>query len=79
MLHPEYLVVFDPKRIHRFPIGYAVHKNNLILQSILNSWIDIQKSTGNINHLYDYWIQGKGAKIKKKVFGVSSNIPAFML
>ncbi|NOQ17122.1 MAG: cation:dicarboxylase symporter family transporter [Methyloprofundus sp.] len=64
MLHPSYSVSFDRNKIHRFPVGYAVQKNNLALQAMLNSWLDIQKSTGNIANLYDYWIEGKGA-IKK--------------
>jgi Na+/H+-dicarboxylate symporter/ABC-type amino acid transport substrate-binding protein len=62
MLYPEFAVSYDRANIQRFPVGYAVHKNNLKLQAMLNSWLDIQKSTGNTENLYDYWIQGKGAK-----------------
>ncbi|RLA22516.1 MAG: ABC transporter substrate-binding protein [Gammaproteobacteria bacterium] len=74
MLHPEYSVSFDPTRIQRFPIGYAVHKNNLALQSMLNSWLEIQKSTGNKEHLYDYWIQGKGASKHEVRWSILQNI-----
>lgn len=74
MLHPEYSVSFDPARIHQFPIGYAVHKNNLVLQAMLNSWLEIQKSTGNKKHLYDYWIQGKGASKHQTRWSILQNI-----
>ena len=74
MIHPEYSVTFDPNRLHRFPVGYAVHKNNLKLQSLLNSWLDIQKSTSNIGYLYDYWIQGKGAVTKKPRWSILHNV-----
>jgi len=74
MLHPEYTVSFDPTRIQRFPIGYAVQKNNLALQAMLNSWLEIQKSTGNKEHLYDYWIQGKGASKHKTRWSILQNI-----
>ncbi len=74
MLHPEYTVAFDPSKLHRFPVGYAVHKNNLKLQSMLNSWLEIQKSTGNIDYFYDYWIQGKGAKKKTRRWSILRNV-----
>lgn len=74
MLYPDYAVTYDPSKLHRFPIGYAVHKNNLELQSMLNSWIDIQKSTGRIAQLYDYWIQGGGAKTKEPRWSILENI-----
>ena len=74
MLHSDYSVSYDPTRIHRFPVGYAVHKNNLPLQSLLNSWLDIQKSTGRIAKLYDYWIQGKGAIKKTPRWSILQNV-----
>ncbi|MCF7971534.1 MAG: cation:dicarboxylase symporter family transporter [Methylococcaceae bacterium] len=74
MLHPEYSVSFDPTRIHRFPVGYAVHKHNLALQAMLNSWLEIQESTGNKDHLYDYWIQGKGANKHEARWSILQNI-----
>ncbi len=74
MLHPEYTVSYDPSKLHRFPVGYAVHKENLELQSMLNSWINILKSTGRIQQLYDYWIQGEGAKTKEPRWSILENI-----
>ena len=74
MLHPEYAVSYDPSKLHRFPIGYAVHKGNLELQAMLNSWIDILKSTGRISKLYDYWIQGEGSKIKEPRWSILENV-----
>ena len=74
MLHPDYAVTYDPAKLHRFPIGYAVHNGNLELQAMLNSWIDIQKSTGRIAQLYDYWIQGGGAKSKEPRWSILENI-----
>ena len=74
MLHPEYAVSYDPSKLHRFPIGYAVHKGNLELQAMLNSWIDILKSTGRISKLYDYWIQGEGSKIKEPRWSILEHV-----
>ncbi|WP_428353772.1 cation:dicarboxylate symporter family transporter [Methyloprofundus sp.] len=74
MLHPEYAVTYDPLRLHRFPIGYAVNNGNLKLQAMLNSWIDIQKSTGRIAQLYDYWIQGGGAETKEPRWSILENV-----
>ncbi len=74
MLHPDYAVSYDQTKLHRFPIGYAVHKGNLELQSLLNSWIDILNSTGRIAKLYDYWIQGEGAKTKNPRWSILQNL-----
>ena len=74
MLHPDYAVTYDPTKLHRFPIGYAVHNGNLELQAMLNSWIDILKSTDQITKLYDYWIQGGGAKSKEPRWSILENI-----
>jgi len=74
MLYPEYSVSYDASRINRFPVGYAVNKNNLKLQAMLNSWLDIQKSTGRIEELYDYWIQGKGAVTKEPRWSILNNV-----
>lgn len=74
MLHPEYTVAYDPSKLHRFPIGYAVHNENLKLQSMLNSWLDIQKSTNRITQLYDYWIQGEGAKTVEPRWSILENV-----
>ncbi|OAI16139.1 hypothetical protein A1359_08985 [Methylomonas lenta] len=61
MLYPEYAVSFDKNRIHRFPVSYAVHNQNLLLHATLNSWLDIQRTTGRSEQLYQYWIEGQGA------------------
>jgi hypothetical protein len=41
---------------------------------MLNSWLEIQKSTGNKKHLYDYWIQGKGASKHQTRWSILQNI-----
>lgn len=74
MLYPHYAVSYDRSNIQRFPIGYAVQKNNLKLQAMLNSWLDIQKSTGNSEELYDYWIQGKGSKKHEPRWSILQNV-----
>lgn len=74
MLHPDYAVAYDPSRLHRFPIGYAVHNGNMELQALLNSWIDIQQSTGRIAQLYNYWIQGQGATTQEPRWSILENV-----
>jgi Na+/H+-dicarboxylate symporter/ABC-type amino acid transport substrate-binding protein len=74
MLNPDYSVSYDLSKIKRFPIGYAVNKNNLKLQSMLNSWLDIQKSMGNTAKIYDYWIQGQGSKKQGPRWSILDNV-----
>ncbi|HXE98636.1 MAG TPA: cation:dicarboxylase symporter family transporter [Dongiaceae bacterium] len=62
VLHPDYKAVFFKTHINKFPVAYAVAYNNLELQVFLNSWLNVQKSAGTVQALYDKWILGKGAE-----------------
>ena len=74
MMYPEYAIAFDKTRINRFPVGYAVAKDNVKLHAMLNSWLDMQQSTGRIKKLYDYWIQGKGSIEKQPRWSIIENV-----
>jgi len=62
VLHPDYKAVFFKTNINKFPVAFAVAHNNLELQTFLNSWLNVQKSAGTVQALYDKWILGKGAE-----------------
>jgi len=62
VLHPDYKAVFFKTNINKFPVAFAVAHNNLELQTFLNSWLNVQKSAGTVQTLYDKWILGKGAE-----------------
>jgi ABC-type amino acid transport substrate-binding protein len=62
VLYPDYKAVFFRTNINRFPVAYAVARNNLQLLAYLNNWLSVQKSAGTIQTLYDKWILGKGVQ-----------------
>jgi ABC-type amino acid transport substrate-binding protein len=61
VIHPEYKAVFFKTNINKYPVAFAVARDNLQLQVFLNNWLTVQKSAGTVQALYDQWLLGKGA------------------
>jgi len=60
VIHPEYKAVFFKTSINKYPVAFAVARDNLQLQAFLNNWLEVQKSAGTVQAHYDKWILGKG-------------------
>ena len=58
ILYPRFAVVV-PRPVVRLPITYLVAPENPSLLQAMNEWLLIEMATGDIDELYDYWIQGK--------------------
>jgi len=74
LLEPEYTTLYRRDEIQSFPASYVVAKNNLDLLSFLNGWLELQRTSGNIEQRYDYWIQGKNAVPKKPRWSILNNV-----
>ncbi|SHI15949.1 cation:dicarboxylate symporter family transporter [Ferrimonas marina] len=74
ILYPEYTTLYNREEVRSFPASYAVAKQNLSLQLFLNSWLELQRSSGHIDKLYDYWILGKNAEPKKARWSVIKDV-----
>jgi hypothetical protein len=62
VFYPEYTpALFGGRKI---PVGYAVEPGNLELQSFLNSWVAVEKSTKSIDRFFNYWFKGENAVSK---------------
>jgi len=66
--------MFDRDNQIRFPMAWAMPRENNSLRIYLNSWLDLQKTTGRIDELYNYWILGKNAKQKKPRWSIIRNV-----
>jgi Na+/H+-dicarboxylate symporter/ABC-type amino acid transport substrate-binding protein len=57
VLYPSFTVVV-PRPVLRLPVAYSVSPDNLSLLQAMNDWLKIERATGDIEEIYDYWIQG---------------------
>lgn len=74
ILYPHYTTLYNREEIKSFPMSYAVAKSNLSLHTFINSWLTIQKSSGYVDKLYDYWILGKNAVPKTKRWSIMKDV-----
>lgn len=61
MLYPEYATVFRRNEVKSFPASWALAMENIDLLTYMNSWLELRRSVGTVDTLYDYWILGKNA------------------
>jgi ABC-type amino acid transport substrate-binding protein len=58
ILYPRFTVVV-PRPVLQVPVIYLVGQDRPVLLRALNAWLLIEKQTGGVNKLEDYWIEGK--------------------
>ncbi len=63
ILHPRFSVVI-PRPVLRVPVVYLVAHDSALLLRAMNAWLLIEKETGGIDALSDYWIQGKTKEVQ---------------
>lgn len=61
LIHPEYSVVNPFAHADRAPLVIAIAGRDLALEETIDIWIRLQKMNGQIDHLKEYWIEGKDA------------------
>ncbi len=54
LLHPEYTTLCRREGIASFPASYAVAQQNANLLNFMNSWLELQRTSGKIERLFDY-------------------------
>jgi Na+/H+-dicarboxylate symporter/ABC-type amino acid transport substrate-binding protein len=74
LLYPEYDVINPLGNIVSVPLVYPMAGNDRQLEELMDNWIEIKKSDGTIEGLYDYWILGRGARIKTPRWSVIRDV-----
>ena len=70
LVHPQYSVVTPFQRHIKIPLVYLVALGEEQSEDYLKHWIELKKQDGTIQELYDYWILGRGAEVKKPRWSV---------
>jgi ABC-type amino acid transport substrate-binding protein len=74
MFYPDFGVIVPEGTNAQYPTGFAVAKRHTDLANYLNAWLNIRRSSGKIQQVYDYWILGKGSKAQIRRWSVMDNI-----
>ncbi|NTS77651.1 cation:dicarboxylase symporter family transporter [Catenovulum sp. SM1970] len=74
MLHPEYTTLFNSKELKSYPSAYAVAKHNYELLNFMNAWLALQKSSGELDKHYNYWILGENAVPKTPRWSIIKDV-----
>lgn len=74
MLYPSYTTLYNREEIKSFPASYVIAMSNPTLVNFMNSWLELQKSSGYVDTLYNYWILGENAKPKQPRWSVIKDV-----
>jgi Na+/H+-dicarboxylate symporter/ABC-type amino acid transport substrate-binding protein len=64
LLFPRFSLVV-PRPIVFLPVAYAVAHGNDKLLNAFNAWLVVEKSKGNVDRLYQYWMLGKAVETQR--------------
>ncbi len=73
ILFPRFSVVV-PRPVLQVPVVYTVPRDRPLLLRAMNAWLLIEKETGGIDALTDYWIQGKTKEVQPPRWSVVRNV-----
>lgn len=71
--YPRYTVVETQKSI-KIPAGYAVPKGDIEFVEFISNWVDLKRSEGTIDDLYEYWMLGGVTKVKQPRWSVVRDV-----
>lgn len=74
LLFPQYSVVVPDPHVISVPIAFALPSDAERWNRYVNAWIDLNKTSRQVQRLYDYWILGRGAEEKKRRWSVVHNV-----
>ncbi|MEP1471589.1 MAG: cation:dicarboxylase symporter family transporter [Halieaceae bacterium] len=73
VLYPNFVVVV-PRPVLQLPVAYSVAPDNPTLLRAMNNWLRIEQATGEIDEIYDYWIQGDTERNKPPRWSIARNV-----
>jgi Na+/H+-dicarboxylate symporter len=73
ILYPRFTVVV-PKPVIQLPSVYLVALDNPSVLRAMNEWLLIEKSTGGIDEMYDFWVQGKTQQVQPPRWSVVRDV-----
>ena len=73
VLYPLFAVAV-PRPVVQLPTVYLVAPDRPALLRAMNEWLLIEKATGGIDEIYDYWVQGETGQIQPPRWSVIRDV-----
>ena len=74
LLHPEYTTVVPKSSVLQFPMSLAIAKGETDFLIFLTQWLSAKKYSGVIHHANEYWVSGKGARVKEPRWSIMHDV-----
>jgi len=74
LVFPDFTVVVPKPHVIATSTAFALPRSAPALYDYVSTWIALKKKEGVIQHLYDYWILGRGAKSTKPRWSVIRDV-----
>ena len=71
--YPHYGVVTTEQRVG-IPAAYPVPKGDIEMMEFVSNWIELKKSEGTIEQLYEYWMHGGATEMKTPRWSVIRDV-----
>jgi hypothetical protein len=55
-------------------MGYPLPKNDVEWHRFVSTWVDIEKKSGAVDRMFDYWIKGAGAESKEPRWSIIRDV-----
>jgi ABC-type amino acid transport substrate-binding protein len=73
ILYPRFTVVV-PRPVIQLPVVYVVARDNFSLLRAMNEWLLIEKATGGVDEIHEYWVQGKTDQVQPPRWSVIRDV-----
>jgi len=74
LLYPAYSVVVPQPRPAALPVAIGMRQDDRDLHAFVDNWLVVERSSGSLQHAYDYWVLGKGAEGGGRRWSVMRNV-----
>ena len=74
LLHPRFAVAIPHPEVVTIPVAYPLSRDQPEMLAYLNSWLDLKRTDGTVQRLYDYWILGRVETQRKPRWSVLRDV-----
>lgn len=74
ILHPAYSVVVPKPDPVEVPVGIAMRRGDRDLHDLVDDWLVVMRSTGELRRAREYWVLGRGAQPKRPRWSVMDDL-----
>ena len=74
LLHPRFGLVVPQPPFQDLPLAYALPLGEFAWNGAVDTWIELKRSEGTIQELYDYWILGREAEERGRRWSILRDV-----